>query len=56
MLRVFRHDAITLHGEVREEDFERFMKEELAPYFSKQYKGPTRAGSRSQKPILAQGY
>lgn len=43
MLRVFRHDATTLHGEVREEDFERFMKEELAPYFSKRYKGPTRA-------------
>ena len=43
MLRVFRHDGITLHSEVREEDFERFMKEELVPYFSKRYKGPTRS-------------
>ncbi len=43
MSRVFRHDAITLHSEVRAEDFERFMKEELVPYFSEQYKGPTRA-------------
>jgi hypothetical protein len=42
MPRVFRHDAITLHGEGKEEDFERFMKEELIPYFSKRYKGPTR--------------
>jgi hypothetical protein len=42
MLRVFRHDAITLHREVREEDFERFMKEELIPYFSERYQGPTR--------------
>jgi hypothetical protein len=42
MRRVFRHDAITLHSEVREDDFERFMKEELIPYFSERYKGPTR--------------
>lgn len=43
MLKVVRHDAITLHGEVKEEDFERFMKDELVPFFSKQYRGPTRA-------------
>jgi len=43
VLRVIRHDAITLHSEVKEEDFERFMKEQLVPYFSKRYKGPTRA-------------
>ena len=43
MLRIFRHDAITLHSGVKEEDFERFMKEELVPYFNKRYKGPTRA-------------
>lgn len=42
MFRVFRHDVITLHSEVMEEDFERFMKEELVPHFSEQYKGPTR--------------
>jgi hypothetical protein len=43
MPRVVRHDLITLHREVREEDFERFMKEELMPFFSDQYRGPTRA-------------
>jgi hypothetical protein len=43
MFRVFRHDAITLHSEVKKEDFERFMKEELVPYFSERYKGPTRS-------------
>jgi hypothetical protein len=43
MLKVVRHDAITLHREVKEEDFERFMKDELVPFFSKQYRGPTRA-------------
>ena len=42
MSRVFRHDAITLHQEVSEEDFERFMKEELVPYFNNAYTGPTR--------------
>jgi hypothetical protein len=40
---VFRHDVITLQSEVREEDFERFMKEELIPYFSERYRGPTRS-------------
>jgi hypothetical protein len=43
MPRVFRHDAITLHREVREEDFESFMKAELMPYFNERYKGPTRS-------------
>lgn len=42
MSRVCRHDPITLHSEVREEDFESFMQEELLPYFSEWYKGPTR--------------
>ncbi len=43
MLKVVRHDAIALNGEVNEEDFEKFMKDELVPFFSKQYRGPTRA-------------
>ena len=38
-----RHDAITLHQEVSEEDFERFMREELVPYFNQAYQGPTRS-------------
>ena len=42
MFRVFRHDAIALHSEVREKDFERFMKEELIPHFNELYKGQTR--------------
>ncbi len=42
MSRVFRHDAITLHSESKEEDFERFMTEDLIPYFSEKYRGPTR--------------
>ena len=47
----FRQDAITLHQEVSEEDFERFMTEELVPYFNKAYTQPTRvsvAGIRDQ--------
>ncbi len=43
MLAVFRHDEITLRSEVSEEDFEGFMKEELIPYFSERYRGPTRS-------------
>ena len=42
MHSVFRHDAITLHPGAREEEFERFMKDELVPFFSEHYKGPTR--------------
>jgi hypothetical protein len=38
-----RHDAITLHSDVKEEDLEGFMETELMPYFSERYKGPTRA-------------
>jgi len=49
MFGVFRHDAITRHSEVREEDFERFMKEELVPYFSERYKGPTRVSKADLK-------
>ena len=45
MNNVFRHDAITLYGKVKDEDFERFMKEELIPHFSKVYKGPTRSSN-----------
>ena len=42
MTRVFRHDAIALHQEVSEETFERFIREELAPYFNKAYTRSTR--------------
>ena len=42
MLGVIRHDAITRHRAVKEEDFEQFMNKELLPYFSERYKGPTR--------------
>jgi hypothetical protein len=42
MSRVFRHDAIALHQEVSEEAFERFMREELVPYFNKEYAQLTR--------------
>ena len=43
MPKAFRHDSITLHSGMREEDFEKFMVKELLPFFSAQYKGPTRA-------------
>ncbi len=43
MLSVFRHDAIVLHSGIKEEDFERFMLEELIPFFGDRYRGPTRA-------------
>lgn len=49
MPRVFRHDAITLQSGVREEDFEKFMKEELVPYFSEVYRGPTRTSRADLK-------
>lgn len=42
MTRVLRHDAITLHSTVKQEDFEKFMKDVLIPYFSDRYRGPTR--------------
>jgi hypothetical protein len=43
MSRVFRHDAITLRESVRPEDFTKFMTDELVPYFSTRFKGPTRS-------------
>ncbi len=43
MQRVFRHDVITLQDEAQGEDFEKFMRDELMPYFSGRYRGPTRA-------------
>jgi hypothetical protein len=39
---VVRHDWITLHDEAKGEEFERFMKERLIPYFAEKYRGPTR--------------
>lgn len=42
MLSVFRHDAIALHSGIKEEDFQKFMLEELIPFFSHRYRGPTR--------------
>jgi hypothetical protein len=47
--RIFRHDTVTLHSQVREEEFERFMKDELAPFFSKHYNGPTRVSKADIK-------
>lgn len=46
MPRSVRHDAITLHTGVQEEDFERFMKEELIPWFSDHF------GNRITYPFL----
>jgi hypothetical protein len=42
MPTAFRHDSIRLHSGMKEEDFEKFMAKELLPFFSEQYKGPTR--------------
>ena len=42
MPTAFRHDSITLHSGMKEEDFEKFMANELFPFFSEHYKGPTR--------------
>ena len=39
--KVIRHDPVTLSSGVKEDDFEKFMVEELIPLFSKHYKGPT---------------
>jgi hypothetical protein len=38
---VFRNDPIKLRTGVKEEDFERFVAEELFPFFSKKYAGRT---------------
>jgi hypothetical protein len=43
MQSVIRHDTITLNGGVLDADFEAFMTQELIPYFSDRYQGPTRA-------------
>jgi hypothetical protein len=40
---IVRHDVITLRNGAKEEDFEKFMKEELIPFFSETFMGPTRA-------------
>jgi hypothetical protein len=39
---IARHELITLHSKVKEDEFEKFMTEELIPYFGTTYKGPTR--------------
>jgi hypothetical protein len=39
---IIRYDYITLHSKVKEDEFEKFMKEELVPHFGDHYKGPTR--------------
>jgi hypothetical protein len=46
---IFRYDAITLHSKASEEDFQKFVKEELLPYFKGQYKGPTRTSRADLK-------
>lgn len=40
MNTVFRNDPIKLHPGVQEEDFEKFIAEELLPFFGKKYAGP----------------
>jgi hypothetical protein len=40
---LYRHDTITLLPGVKEADFEQFMTEDLLPYFSEKYRGPTRS-------------
>ena len=37
-----RHDTVNLHNRRDEAAFESFMKDELIPFFSEHYKGPTR--------------
>lgn len=41
MNTAFRNDLIKLRTGVKEEAFERFVAEELFPFFSKKYAGPT---------------
>lgn len=57
MSKVFRHDAITLHESARPEDFTKFVNEELVPYFSTRFKGPTRSSRADIKhqTVLADG-
>jgi len=42
MNTLFRNDPIKLRTGVKEDDFEKFMAEELLPFFGKKYAGPTR--------------
>ena len=42
-MKVIRHDTITVNNEVKEGDFEKFMRKEFLPFFRAQYKGPTRS-------------
>jgi len=51
MSRFIRHDAITLRNGAEEENFKEFMKEELIPFFSERYGGPTRS---SKADIISQ--
>jgi hypothetical protein len=37
-----RNDSINLHSGAKQEKFEKFMLEEVLPFFSKKYAGPTR--------------
>lgn len=43
MSKLIRHDVIKLHDGASAAGFEGFMKDELIPYFSQRYKGPTRS-------------
>jgi enterochelin esterase-like enzyme len=51
MNAVFRNDPIKLRTGVREEDFERFVAEELLPFFGKKYAG---SASNSQTFLASQ--
>jgi hypothetical protein len=46
---IIRHDHITLHSKAKEDEFEKFMREELVPHFSDHYKGPTRVSKADLK-------
>jgi hypothetical protein len=39
---LIRHDVIKLHDGASAASFETFIKDELMPFFSQRYKGPTR--------------
>lgn len=43
MQRMIRHDAIVLHTDTVEQEFETFVQHEILPYFSETYRGPTQA-------------
>jgi len=46
---IIRHDHITLHSKVKEDEFEKFMREELVQHFNDHYKGPTRVSKADLK-------